>query len=287
MAASYFGGSSVFDLTTASNQASVTGLVTTQMLQVVVAVTGSPQTTLPTFAFDGLPVVPSSYQTHAFTTPASAAVFVCMFSPRQIGTATILNVTSQGVVAAGWSWVSAQIAGAAQLQSYLAPTTGATPNTGSGTPKVLAYTSLATGILLATMYSTSLTPDWEKPSATWTYVATNSSVVSGQVVQMRRPITTVGAQAAEFMIPTVAPSSGDFYTWAVFQQPFYDLGLRVPDSTAIASGPGLGGVSTGSNEPANPVHPYEPPVNPLPPVPTEIVVPLPPWVPGTGPFRSP
>ena len=287
MAASNFGGSSIFDITTPSSQASVTGLVTTQMLQVTVFVTGSDQTTLPTFAFDGYPVVPTSYQTKTLGGPSPSAMFSCIFSPRQIGTATILNVTSQGVTAAGWSWISAQIAGAAQLQSYLSPNL-VTVGSGSGyssIPKVKAYTSLATGILLATFYQNVLTPDWLKPSATWSYVATNSTAVSGQIVQMQRPITTVGAQAQEFMIPTVAPSSGDYISWAMIQQPFYDLGLRVPDSTAIASGPSFGGVSTGSNEPANPVHPYQPPVNPLPPNPTEIVVPLPPWVPGTGPYR--
>jgi len=287
MAATYVGGASANDVTTTTSSATLSALPALNLYMVTVFVYAD-SLTVPTVSFNGAPITPSRTQTvqnNLFST-LYITTHQMLFSPRQVAGATTLTVQANQPAGAYWSWASTEISGAQIVEQPFANPAG--PRTGGNAayPKTTAWTSLATGLLFVWMFTNKTTPVMVEPAG-FTVSGSGSSLVGGQWQVVRRTITTVGAQVSQAWTTTSTPLFDDTWSWSTVQMPFYDLGLRIPDSTAIASGAAFGGVSTGSNEPANPVHPYEPPVNPLPPVPTEIVVPLPPWVPGTGPYRSP
>lgn len=286
MAATYVGGFSAADVTAVSSSATLTALPATDLFSVTVFVVGD-SLTVPTVFFDGFIITPSRTQTvqnNYFGTMVST-MHQMLFSPRQVAGATALRIQANQPLGGYWSWSSTQISGAQIVEQPFANPAGPKQNDEPTYPSTTLWTSLATGILVAWVYVNKTFPFFIEPAG-WTVNGSNSSSVGGQWQEIRRAITTVGAQASEAWTTASVPLFDDTWEWSTIQMPFYDLGLRIPDSTAIASGAAFGGVSTGSNEPANPVHPYEPPVNPLPPVPTKIVVPLPPWVRGTGPYRS-
>ncbi len=150
---------------------------------------------------------------------------------------------------------------------------------GTTDPEVVAWTSLDLGMLFSLVVASGSSIGLTEPAG-YTLLA-NYSYSQWEFALAQRAVTVPGAEPAEPWTTTGAfPTS-----WASVQMPLYDLGLRVSDTAAYARTSSASGSTPGSNPPPNPVTPYQPAVNPLPPDPDGIVVPLAPWVPGTGPFR--
>lgn len=74
--------------------------------------------------------------------------------------------------------------------------------------------------------------------------------------------------------------------WLTTVLPFQSILRRIAAATAYASNPGGQLLVDGPLEAPVPVTPFTPDINPLPPLPSDIVVPLPPWVPQPGPYRQ-
>lgn len=68
--------------------------------------------------------------------------------------------------------------------------------------------------------------------------------------------------------------------------PFQDVARRLPPAVGFASNPGGMLLGAGRVEPPNKVEPFIEDTNPLPSLPSDIEVPLPPWVPQPGPWRK-
>lgn len=150
-------------------------------------------------------------------------------------------------------------------------------NAGTGTnPEIMSWYAVDDGIALSLVcvaenYSASPPGGW----STLLGFATDS--VSGWVAS--RP-ETGGVQPPEDWTPNTTGM------WVTTVVPFEDLGTRLPPCTAFTSNPGGMLLVPGRIEPPPVVVPFIPDTNPLPPQPTEIEVPLEPWLPKPGPYRD-
>lgn len=91
----------------------------------------------------------------------------------------------------------------------------------------------------------------------------------------------IGVHAGTASIPSGLDSA-----WVTTVTAYYDVALRLRPAAAYASNPGGQHPTGGHVEQPAAVTPFEPDVNPLPPDPSEIEVPLPPWIPSAGTWRE-
>lgn len=143
----------------------------------------------------------------------------------------------------------------------------------------MTWTSLDLGMLFSLVVASGSFGGLTEPAG---FTSLASYTATGwEYALAARAVTTPGAEPAE----PWTTGAGFPTSWGEVQMPLYERGLRVADTAIYARTSSASGSTPGSNPPPNPVVPYQPAVNPLPPDPDGIVVPLPPWVPGTGPYR--
>lgn len=254
-------GSSTFDLTLGSAVLPGSMLLLSMFIDI-------PMTTTPTIYLDGLLV--------------SVQWSVQLSSPTYQWVGIITPSRAEGVTAIRFeagalsTWVveAVEVSGAATVEGDV----DAASSTGSASlPATPTWTSLDSGLVFSFLSTTTVFPA-PVEAAGWTQVSYYSGRAGWQVAV--RAIVGAGAEASEVWLAEVADS------WAMVILPVYDLGLRVPDATAFASSSSARVDIPGSYPQPVPVVPFIPDINPLPPDPDEIVLPLPPWVPGPGPYRE-
>lgn len=147
-------------------------------------------------------------------------------------------------------------------------------------PEISAYTAPEDGLGISFMLigKPGITSTHTEPAAlTDLMTATSVGLVEAQMCSY--PLSS-GVNGAETW------TGDDATTHAFIVAGTFPPSLRVPYATAYAGGSRVSTDTGGSYPPPLDVTPFQPEVNPLPPEPSEIEVPLPPWVPGTGPYRK-
>lgn len=183
-----------------------------------------------------------------------------------------------------WAFIVIEVGGAASalidlpdgslIQGIRVDPSTSTYNTGTA-PQTVSWTALDVGIAYAFMLVSTGSVTWVEPAG-WSLMGGFTYTAEAQSV--KRPIAGPGAETAEAW-------TGGTGAWVTVLWAFYDLNLRVPTAEVTAHGGTLSESSAGSSPKPSEMIPFQPAVNPLPPDPDPIIVPLAPWVPGTGPYR--
>ena len=222
-----------------------------------------------TYLADGLPITP----TLEYSQPVnSERLRVVVFAPNLVEGMTVFTVTTDG--GENWGYWEAQVSGA----SMVAPTPPYAYITSTGNPTSPAFVStdlvgLAVVGMMADPAGTYTTPGSMTDLFAWTAGGVDSDTA-------KFPIAAVGVIAA---IPWTGTSSTAFVSILL---PFYAVSVQVPSAYGYSSASAVTVVTPGSVPEPIPVAPFQPAINPLPPNPSDIVVPLEPWIPKPGPYRE-
>lgn len=227
----------------------------------------------PTLFLDGIVSTPSF-------TAFVGGIWTAMLRPSDAGGASSLRI----VPATGGSWTTlvVEVGGAAIVESDIR--NGTTPSAGGFTPTTPSWSPVDVGIEMVVMIARPVSGSQWDPPAGWTAVHGGSSGdIQWSLVQ--RAIPAPGFEVGDaWTWSGVTPPAVTLYATTLF--PFYDIGLRVGASIGSARSTSASIATPGPwPEPPETI-PFFPGENPMPPDADEIVVPLPPWVPGPGPFRT-
>lgn len=173
-----------------------------------------------------------------------------------------------------WFVIISEIFGDAHIPPYVMTSAAAAP----GFPVTPSWTAEGTGLVLGV--ATTLPAATLTEPAGWDEISLGSAVCGMSYSYSSLPITTAGSQAPESYLGS---STGDTLNVVL---PLYRIGLRVRPADTFASNAGGQSLLPGHVEPPPTVTPIEPPIPPLAPDASTPDVPLPPWVPQPGPYRS-
>lgn len=150
----------------------------------------------------------------------------------------------------------------------------------ASTPRTAAWTALDVGIIIGLAIIDGAAVTIVEPYP-WTFMDDSSAAAMSYNFSYGT-IAAAGAQPAEIFTGTIPGGlTGQVYWFGV-----YDLGLRIRDAGAWVNGAaGVFQSSSGTPEPPRRSQPDPEPLPLLPPAPDPIVVPTPPWIPGSGPYR--
>lgn len=192
-----------------------------------------------------------------------------------VGGEKYVTVTPVAPPVTEWSVAIFEVGGEAHLPPY-----ELNANTGiAGTPSTLgSWVAEDTGLVIGTVVAEEATSIAEP--AGWLLLGALTG--TGLSVGLATRAVTAGSQASEDWDAGV----GGGVSWETTTIPFYDVALRLGPAYAYGSGPGGQHPQSGHTPNPGSTVPFTSEANPLPPNPTDIEVPLPPWIPNSGTWRD-